>query len=167
MICFYYVGRIVERQKKFNLFFDLIKTLNETNLDICFKIFGDGDVELLSNIKSLGNEKTHIEYFGFKTNWVQHISEGAIQIFLSDYEGCPLALLEAYKNNNKFIAVLNSPGLYHYVSNNCIFSNIYEMAAAISQVHDFHNYIDLSEYFNDDRHTKEVNKSFNNIFELS
>lgn len=163
MINFYYVGRIVSRQKNFHKFYELINILISNNFEFCFTIFGKGDDILLNQLKKRSSNIFRIINHGYDNNWIKFIPENAIQIFLSDYEGCPLALLESYKNDKKNIAVINSPGLFHYVSNNCVFDNINQLANSLINNQDLYNYKDLSEFFDQERHTKEVINCFNSI----
>jgi hypothetical protein len=156
IINLYYVGRIVKRQKRIDKLIILLRTLISFEIPFKIDIFGDGDFFIKRKLMSLSVDNFKVNFHGFKENWVDIISQDSIQIFLSDYEGCPLSLLEAYKNGKKNMISLANPGLTPYFSKNCLCDNIEHMAISIKNYSDVINYNDLSIFFDKKRFYNEV-----------
>lgn len=154
MIKLYYVGRFVIRGKRIDKLLELSKFLQSNNINYNFKIFADVDVH--SDEYKMFETNTNFNFLGFKKNWTEFIDENSIMVFVTEYEGCPLSILEAYKKNYKKIAVLKIPGIESYLSNNCIFTDVSHMARAICNNLNFENTIDLSTYFDEIRFNKEI-----------
>lgn len=161
MINLYYVGRFVIRGKRIDKLLELSKFLESKNLNYNFKIFAD--VDEYSEEYKMFEGNSNFNFFGFKKNWTEFIDEDSIMVFVTEYEGCPLSILEAYKKNLKKIAVLEIPGINSYLSNNCIFKDVYHMSEAINNGLNLENTIELSTYFDEFRFNKEVNEFYNFI----
>ena len=154
MINLYYVGRFVIRGKRIDKLLELSKLLEINNLDYNVKIFASIDKDSIEY--KMFESNSNFCFLGFKENWFEFIDKDALMIFVTEYEGCPLSILEAYKKNHKKIAILEIPGIETYLSENCIFENVKEMANAIICNLNFENTIDLSIYFDETRFDKEV-----------
>ncbi|OXB20757.1 hypothetical protein B0A80_17675 [Flavobacterium tructae] len=161
MINLYFVGRFIVRQKRIDRLLELSKLLDLDNCDYSFKIFSDVDFNS-NEYKEFENNKK-FNFLGFKNNWVDYIDEKSIMIFVSDYEGCPLSILEAYKNNHKKIAILEMPGVENYVSENSICKSIEQMAEKINKNCDLENLLDLSSYFDKVRFARDVERLYKTI----
>lgn len=154
MINLYYVGRFVIRGKRIDKLLELSKLLESNNLDYNIKIFAS--IEKDSKEYKMFETNSNFCFLGYKKNWTEFIDKDATMIFVTEYEGCPLSILEAFKNNYKKIAILEIPGIETYLSKNCIFKNVKEMANAIIDNLNLENTIDLSTYFDEARFDKEV-----------
>jgi glycosyltransferase involved in cell wall biosynthesis len=93
-----YVGRVVELQKRVSEFLGLAAELRKIGVPFELHIIGDGDarpqLEERFNQNGFGNE---VKFWG----WLQQdevgkkLAEVEVFVLLSDYEGLPVALLEA------------------------------------------------------------------------
>lgn len=154
MIDLYFVGRFAVRQKRIDRLLELAKLLDNVNFEYRFKIFSEIDID--SDYFEDFKRNKSFEFLGFKKDWVNFIDEKSIMIFVSDYEGCPLSILEAYNNNCKKIAILEIVGVNNYVSTNCICATIEIMAQKIISNENLQNSLDLSTYFNKQRFEDDV-----------
>lgn len=154
MIRLYYVGRFVVRGKRIDKLLELSNLLEKENIDHEFKIFAD--VNVCSEEYKMFNNNSNFNFLGFKKNWIEFIEKESIMIFVTEYEGCPLSILEAYKSNYKKIAVLEIPGIDSYLSQNCIFKDVEEMSKALINNSNLENTINLSSYFDELRFNKEI-----------
>ncbi|URM37352.1 glycosyltransferase [Flavobacterium anhuiense] len=158
MIDLYFVGRFAIRQKRIDRLLQLAQLLDIANFSYRFKIFSEIDIDS-ALYESFKNNKS-FEFLGFKKDWVNYVNEESIMIFVSDYEGCPLSILEAYNNNFKKIAILDMAGINSYVSINCIAENLEIMAQKIVSNSDLFNSVDLSTYYNKQRFETEVKRFY-------
>lgn len=154
MLNLYYVGRFVIRGKRIDRLLELSKVLDASSLDYNINIFADVDMSSYEYKLFKNNPKFH--FLGFKKDWFNYLAKDSIMIFVTEYEGCPLSILEAYKKGYKKISILRIPGVDNYVSQNCISSDINDMADKILSGQDFENSIDLSTYYDNDRFKKDV-----------
>lgn len=154
MINLYYVGRFAVRQKRIDRLLELTKLLDKSNCNYNFKIFADVDVN--SNEYKMFENNTKINFLGFKMDWVNYLEADSIMVFVSEYEGCPLSILEAYSSDYRKISILEIPGIDNYVSENCISQNIEEMAKKIVNYLNLENSINLATYYDKLRFEKEV-----------
>ena len=154
MINLYYVGRFVVRQKRVDKLLALSNYLEKYNCDFSIKIFAS--VNLEREEFRLFDSNFRFQFLGFKNDWIKFIRRDDIMILVSDYEGCPLSILEAFHNNNKKIAVLDVPGIDSYLSKNCIFTDVRQMSKAIRDNSDLENTVDLSTFFDEARFDQEV-----------
>lgn len=157
MINFYFVGRAVFRQKRIDRFIEFVKILNQNNINFKLHLFSKSipkDLNLLDNVI----------VHGFRNDWLNYITSDYIMLLFSDYEGCPLCILEANKAGFYKIAVIEMPGINNYVSPNCIFNNIQELANTNFINYSFENTLDLSTYFNESRFDKDVSNLYELVF---
>jgi glycosyltransferase involved in cell wall biosynthesis len=152
----YYVGRIVVRQKRLDELINFFQIFYNQKKFMTIHIFGSGESSLIGDIKSCANNFIDIRFYGYKDNWIEYVSDDWIQLFFSDYEGCPLTLLEAMKAGKRKMASLNSPGLTQYMSKNCIFQNLYHLAESIGSDMNLENNSNLSIYFDQLRFMRDV-----------
>jgi glycosyltransferase involved in cell wall biosynthesis len=93
-----YVGRIVQEQKRVMDFVPLVRELAQRNVEFRLEIIGDGPdrSELGSRLKTTGVAE-HVEFTGWLSPEKVKTKLAALDVFLllSDYEGLPVALLEA------------------------------------------------------------------------
>ena len=123
---FVYVGRIDVRQKRCDLLVDFFKLLLANEIECSLTIFGEGDEALERQLTSIGGD-----LMGFVEDWWKYLNKDSVFLSFSDYEGCPLALLEFYKHVGKKIIVLNRNGLKQYVSANCVYDTLDDMVAQV------------------------------------
>lgn len=157
MINFYFVGRAVFRQKRIDRFKEFALILNEKKIQYKLHLFSTDvpdDMKLVDNII----------LYGYKKDWINYIDSDYIMLLFSDYEGCPLCILEANKVGFKKTAVIKMPGINNYVSSNCIFNNVGELARCDFKNYNFENTLDLSTYFNENRFNSEVSNVYETIF---
>ena len=89
------IGRINYEQKRFDRLLEFAELLRETMPDYQIEILGDGP-----KLKEVQRQTAHLQNIRFipwaerKTYW-QIISRWKYVLFLSDYEGLPVSLLEA------------------------------------------------------------------------
>jgi glycosyltransferase involved in cell wall biosynthesis len=167
MISLFYTGRITIRQKRFDLLIKLSELLSNTNEHFTLYVFGIGDNNLTKSLLKFQTKKFKIVCSGYVDDWLDSLPFGAIQIFTSDYEGCPLSLLEAYKNGFKKIIAIDSPGVNKYLSTNCLFKDINDMRNALVENRDLDNQLDLNLYFDHNRFKAEVLYTFDNILKIN
>ena len=93
-----YVGRIVQEQKRVMDFVPLVRELTDRDVPFQLEIIGDGPnrSELERQLKATGVAE-HVEFTGWLSPENVKTKLGALDVFLllSDYEGLPVALLEA------------------------------------------------------------------------
>jgi glycosyltransferase involved in cell wall biosynthesis len=154
MINLFYVGRFVIRGKRIDKLLDLSRLLDKSNCDYNFKIFAD--VDLNSKEYKMFENNANFHFSGYKKDWVSYLEPNSIMVFVTEYEGCPLSILEAYKKGHIKISILEIPGIENYVSKNCISQNIEEMAIKIINYSNLENSIDLGTYYDKSRFEKEV-----------
>ena len=93
-----YVGRIVQEQKRVLDFVPLVRELTQRNVPFQLQIIGEGpdrsELERLLNATGLGE---HVEFTGWLSPEKVKEKLHTLDVFLllSDYEGLPVALLEA------------------------------------------------------------------------
>ncbi len=167
MVSLFYTGRISIRQKRFDLLIQLSELLSNTNGQYTLYVFGIGDNNLIKSLLKCQTKKFKIVFSGYVVDWLDTLPVGAIQIFTSDYEGCPLSLLEAYKNGFKKIIALDSPGVNKYLSRNCLFKDINDIRNALVENSDLDNHLDLNLYFDYNRFKAEVLYTFENILKIN
>lgn len=151
MINFYFVGRAVYRQKRIDRFKEFMVLLNKRKIQFNLHFFSKSippDFENLSNIT----------FHGYKKNWIDFVDKDFVMLLFSDYEGCPLCILEANKAGYNKFAVLKMPGIAHYVSNNSIFHDIYDLANKDFDNYSFESKLDLSLYFDENRFSFDVSE---------
>lgn len=95
-----YIGRLVEEQKRFSRVLDLIKILGSTGRKISLDIFGDG--HLLDEARAVVQEFDGRKCLSVKVHgWVDNdlvlrtLSEFDVILLTSEFEGMPVALMEA------------------------------------------------------------------------
>lgn len=157
MINFYFVGRAVFRQKRIDRFKEFALILNEKNIEFKIHFFSR---DLPDDMKFVDNIILH----GYKKDWINYIASDYIMLLFSDYEGCPLCILEANKIGFKKAAVIEMPGINNYVSSNCIFNNVKDLASCNFKKYNFENTLDLSTYFDENRFNSEVSMVYESIF---
>jgi hypothetical protein len=157
MLKLFYVGRFVIRQKRVDRLNYISKKLDQLGIAHELLIIGIAD-DAVKNI--IGDISPSLRFYGFCKNWHTVVDANSIMIFVSDYEGCPLALLEAYRFGIRKVVVLNSPGLKQYVSENCIASNTDHLVQIIADKQDFENYTQLNSFFDPYRFLTEVQNTF-------
>ena len=93
-----YVGRIVQEQKRVLDFVPLVRELTNLNVSFQLEIIGDGPDrnDLERQLKAMGAGKD-VEFTGWLSPEKVKTKLAALDVFLllSDYEGLPVALLEA------------------------------------------------------------------------
>lgn len=160
MYKFCYIGRVVIRQKRCDLLKDFVDDLNKNNIKFTLNIFGRGDAELEDALVEMEN----VKLFGHVEHWVDHVTEEYIFISFSDYEGCPLSLLEFKKYVGNQMLVKNSNGLKQYVSSNCLFDTVPSLLAKLQSEVSLENTLDLSTYFENSVSKKQLQEFENDIF---
>ena len=153
MINFYFVGRALFRQKRIDRIIDFVKILNTNKINFKLHLFSKSIPE---DLKRLDNIIVH----GYRNDWLNYITPDYIMLLFSDYEGCPLCILEANKAGFNKIAVIKMPGINNYVSSNCIFNNVGELARYDFKNYNFENSLDLSTYFDEMRFNTEIEKFY-------
>jgi glycosyltransferase involved in cell wall biosynthesis len=161
MLNLYYVGRFSYRQKRIDRLLEISKILELHNFDYNFKIFSDVDIN--SYEYKMFKNNSNFNFLGYKIDWTNYIDESSIMVMVSEYEGCPLSILEAYKYNLNKLAVLNMPGIECYISNNCIYADIEHMCFAFINKADLENKKNISTYFDETRFNNEVQDFYFNI----
>ena len=161
MINLFYVGRFVIRGKRIDKLLKLSNLLDDLDCEYNFRIFADVDKNSVEYKMFEKNDK--FNFFGFKKDWFNYLEKDSIMIFVTDYEGCPLSILEAYKYGHKKISLLKIPGIENYVSPNCISQDVEEMAMKIKNSQDFENFTNLESFYDKNRFDSEVSLFFNLI----
>jgi len=93
-----YVGRIVQEQKRVMDFVPLVRELTQRNVPFQLQLIGDGPdrSELETDLRTTGLAE-HVEFPGWLSPEKVRAKLRTLDVFLllSDYEGLPVALLEA------------------------------------------------------------------------
>ena len=160
MYKFCYIGRLTQRQKRSDLLVKFYESLKESNIEFCIDIYGDGEINIKDQLQGLPN----VVYHGYTNDWVEYLDNSYIFLSFSDYEGCPLSLLEFSKYiGNKFLAK-RANGIKQYLSSNCLFNTIEEATSLILQGASLENNLTHDEYFCDELSRKQINWLIENVF---
>ena len=105
------VGRL-DKQKNFKMLINAFSKLDERFNDFTLEIYGGGLLEndLNEHIKSLGLEK-RAYLMGVKSGVMHHVSDVALFVMSSNYEGFPNALVEAMATGLPVISTDFSTGV--------------------------------------------------------
>jgi hypothetical protein len=154
-----YVGRFTTLQKRSELFICLCKELSTIlpRDSISVKMFLTNEpvgildelVQLIPDCRIVISDR----------NWQQQIVGDEILVSTSEYEGCPLTFLEFTKAGGLRFASLYFTGVDSYLSRNCIFSSIHQMAVSIAHGFSTHNQLSLVEYFDFRRFSREIHSA--------
>lgn len=160
MYKFCYIGRLTQRQKRLDLLINFYESLIENDIEFLIDIYGDGETYIKDQLKVF----PHIFYHGFTKDWMKQLDSSYIFLSFSDYEGCPLSLLEFSKyTGNKFLAI-RANGIKQYLSSNCLFDTIEEATNLILQGASLENNSPHDEYFSDELSRRQVNWLMKNVF---
>jgi glycosyltransferase involved in cell wall biosynthesis len=140
---FLYVGRLSVRQKRADLLLDFCYKLTDANINFTFDIFGKGDKNIEDELARLERITLH----GHVSSWPKALKKKAIYFSPSDYEGCPLSLLEFHKYGGRNVLVANKNGLRQYVSEACLFESIDEAVSKITHGEICDNQVNLGHFF--------------------
>ncbi len=90
-----YLGRLIEEQKRVSRLVELVKLLEQRELNCRFSFVGSGPE--LTRMKSALAGSSNVEFYGEipNTEVPRLLAAHDIFVLLSDYEGLPLSLLEA------------------------------------------------------------------------
>lgn len=149
---FLYVGRLSVRQKRADLLLEFCRKLIEANIDFAFDIFGKGDKKIEYQLAGIDRVTLH----GHDSSWQKTLKKKAIYFSPSDYEGCPLSLLEFHKYGGSKVLVANNNGLRQYVSKGCLFDNIDEAVSKVGREQICNNKKNLSSFFDDKASRKQI-----------
>ncbi len=144
------------RQKRIDKLITILQYFSIQKTSLRLNIFGSGDEYLIEKIKYFESELIEIVFHGFKKNWIDYVGADWIQLFFSDYEGCPLSLIEAIKAGKLYMVSVDSPGLTQYMSRNCVFDDLLKLANSLVSNRDLLNNRDLSIFFDRARFLQEV-----------
>jgi glycosyltransferase involved in cell wall biosynthesis len=123
-----YVGRIVVRQKRIDKLHELIKRLDMKPISYRFHVFGDGDKYWKDKLGHMPNVIMH----GHVGNWWEKVPKDSVFVSVSDYEGCPLSLIEFSKYCSNRFMVIKHNGLRQYVSDNCAFDDLDQIVSNLA-----------------------------------
>ena len=149
---FLYVGRLSVRQKRTDLLLEFCRKLIDANIDFAFDIFGKGDKNIEHQLAGIDRVTLH----GHNSSWPKTLKKKAIYFSPSDYEGCPLSLLEFHKYGGSKVLVANNNGLRQYVSKACLFDNIDEAVSKVGREQICNNKKNLSSFFDDKASRKQI-----------
>lgn len=161
MIELYYVGRFVIRGKRVHLLKELTEILDQNSLAYEMKIFSDLDLNSIEY--KMFKDNPNFSFLGFVPDWYKSVSENAIMLFVTQYEGCPLSILEAYKHGRNKLLMLKIPGIVNYVSDNCLVETIPQMSEKIINHCDLTNHLNLAPFFDPSRFKLDVDNIFAKI----
>lgn len=147
-----YVGRIINRQKCFNKIIDLGNLIDKYRIPTKIHVYGEGSCPT--------QFPNSIIYYGYSSLWIHSNLSNKIFLMTSNYEGCPLSLLEFVKYGGNRAIVINSDWAHSMLPSNCIFEDIESIFASISL--NSNNFeIDrglLSRYMNNDNYLNKIAK---------
>ncbi|MVO98683.1 glycosyltransferase [Paenibacillus sp. N10] len=111
------LGRLVP-EKRFDLFVEAIKELNNSMIPVRGIILGEGPLRKeLENQRDLLNLNGTIDLLGFVENPLPYLNLGSVFIQTSDYEGLPTALIEAVACGIKIVATNTHTGTEEVLGN--------------------------------------------------
>lgn len=145
MYKFCYSGRLTTRQKRVDLLIDFCLSLNKKGVDFTLDIFGDGDHLIIKELQKIAG----VNVVGFKDRWLDDVDESHIFLLFSDYEGCPLSLLEFQKYIGGRVLARRANGIKQYLSNNCLFDTVSEAVDLVMKNSNFCNTLQLDYYFSE------------------
>ncbi|HEV7397579.1 MAG TPA: glycosyltransferase family 4 protein, partial [Pyrinomonadaceae bacterium] len=93
-----YIGRVVEEQKRVMDFIPLLRNLHTLEMPFELNIIGEGDDRVRLEQSLADNDLDEkVNFWGWQTpeQIKQHLLELDVFVLLSDYEGLPVAMLEA------------------------------------------------------------------------
>jgi glycosyltransferase involved in cell wall biosynthesis len=90
-----YVGRVIKEQKRVDRLPNLIRTLEQSGLDFRFEILGDGPARPWLERQFEGNPRIHFHGRLEGERYWRALRAWDAIVFVSDYEGLPISLLEA------------------------------------------------------------------------
>ena len=151
MIDFYFVGRADFRQKRIDRIMEFASALDSNKIEYKLHFFS-------RTIPVSLKESPHIIFHGYKKDWEKNINNDYIMLLFSDYEGCPLCILEAVNFGFRNMIVFPIIGIETYVSKNCIYNSIDEIIGAIKISSDFVNTKNLNEYYDLERFNDDIKK---------
>ena len=96
---------------------DFLLKLNASDISFKCDVFGNGDYKHIVALRNISG----VHVYGYEADWKSKVDDDYIFLMFSDYEGCPLSLLEFHKFVGKKAMVRRSNGLKQYVSENCLF----------------------------------------------
>ena len=148
-----YVGRLVQRQKRFYDVIELFNTLAGEQKS--FDVVGTPKPSLGTG----GYVDRRIYFHGFLKTWDQLICDHTILIIPSDYEGFPLVFLEFIKAGGQFMICKEAD----WCSSNKFNSHRYDtLQSAVSKLDDIEslkiNHADFADYFSQARLEIEIRK---------
>ena len=161
MIELYYVGRFVFRGKRVHLLKELTNILDQNSLKYKISIYSEIDTKSIEY--KMFKDNPNFLFLGFVHDWYKEVSENAIMVFVTQYEGCPLSILEAYKHNRNNLIMLKIPGIENYVSENCLVETIDQMSEKILNGSNLTNHLNLSTYYDLNRFKVDVDNIFSKI----
>lgn len=148
-----YIGRLVQRQKRFYDAIELFKKLpGDQKL---FDVVGAPKPTFLTG--------AHIDrkicFHGFLNTWDQLVNDRTVLIIPSDYEGFPLVFLEFIKAGGKFMVCREAD----WCSSRKFESHRYDtLQSAISKLKDMNsikiNHAAFNDYFSQERLERELRK---------
>ena len=163
----FYVGRVVSRQKRCERLVELQSLLAQSKISSELHIFGNRNIGIEASLQRVSSERNIVRWHGIVNSWSRLIDKRSIQIFVSDYEGCPLALLEAQKAKIENVAAIQGEWTSSYLSSNCIFPTVTQMANAIIENVDLMNRKHLDTYFDEGRFYSEIQELKRRLLEAT
>ena len=145
-----YAGRVVEHQKKISRYIDLALELDSRSIDYVLDIVGDGDMveqietQLKSQIKD-GKVVIHGQMKHEEVMNVMNYSE--VFLLLSDFEGMPMSLLEAYACQCVPIVYEMDSGISEVIDHGV--NGYVSGKKSVSEVADFIESLTVPEQFNE------------------
>jgi hypothetical protein len=149
VINFYFVGRADFRQKRIDRIIKFASALDSNKIEFKLHLFS-------RTIPMSLQENSNVVFHGYRNDWKNNINNDYIMLLFSDYEGCPLCILEAVKFGFRKMIVYPIIGIETYVSKNCIYNSIDEIIYAIKCSSEFVNTKNLNEYYDSERFDTEI-----------
>jgi len=87
----------ISREKGFDRMLLMAKKLKENNIRFIWTVCGDNiyDTKQFDNVKATFSDIEEVSFVGYKKDVTPYLRDADYLVLLSDFEGCPLAVLEA------------------------------------------------------------------------
>ena len=87
----------ISPEKGFNRMLLMAKKLKENNIRFVWTVCGDNvyDIAQFEKVKGMFSEIEEVSFVGYKRDVTPYLKDADYLVLLSDFEGCPLAVLEA------------------------------------------------------------------------
>ena len=146
-----YIGRIVERQKRFSEAVKIFESLPISKKK--FDVVGTQAPEFTAKVI----KNPEIVFHGYKKDWSSLVFKNTVLIISSDYEGMPLAMVEFVSHGGTYLLARESEWCGGDLYKNGTYKNVFEAVKKLEsgKLAEL-NKKDFQEYFSKSRFEMEI-----------